>query len=176
MQGCRHNTGFVGCGQDNSTGSIAKQDTGRPVVIVDNAGIGFSTNDQNLFIDTCPDKTVRDGQCIQETAANCLHVESGTIAGNAQFFLDHTGRARETAKKIRGGRRQNNHVDIVSLAFCHFKRFFSCLDPQITALNAFIGIMARQNSASGSDPFVRGLDPLFGQYCGQFVICNPFWR
>jgi hypothetical protein len=146
--------------QNHSARTVAKQDAGRAVVPVQDAGEHFGADNQRIARTACLDHGVGGCQCIDKAAAHRLYVVRGR-ALVAQFGLHQARRAGENV--IGSGSSHHNQVQILGSNARIFQRLTRGLCCQMTGTNTGIGKMALMNTGTLDNPLIGGFDTLLSQ-------------
>ena len=162
------NARLIGGFQHHRARPVAKQDTGTPVVEIEDARKYFRPNYQGPAGSAGFEHGIRHGQSINEATAHSLHIKRRAAVGNAQLVLHNAGRRREHHVRRAGG--NNDQVNLVGFNTCGFERLLSGQHSHVTATNPIIGKPAGLDAGAFNNPLMRCFNARASQLLHQILI------
>ena len=154
----------VGRRDHDGSGPVPEQDTGRPVLVVDDARHHVGADDQRVLVRAGRDQLAGGGEGVGERRAGGAQVESPR-APRADLVLDETGGAREEHVGRDGP--DDDDADVVRRELGVGERAHGGFLAEVRGGDARIDDMPLADPGALEDPLVRGVDHLLQVGVGQ---------
>ena len=165
-QNARRVRGF----QYHRTGAITKEHAGAPVLEIQDAGENFRPDDECAAGATGFDQRIGNGQRIDKSAANRLHIQ-GRAADSTELALQNT--SCRGKHHVRRGGGNDDEIDIKGRAARRLQSRLAGMQGQITANNTLVCKVAGADAAALDDPVVRCLNTVLRQARHHIGIAEP---
>jgi hypothetical protein len=143
------------CGlKQHGTSSVAEDDAGVAILVVDHRRIDVRTDDENFLVDAAFDELGAGRQRVNESAASGGDIEAPAVS-DLEFVLNQAGSGRIHHVGSYGS--DNDGLNVADVRAVTFDKILDGIDGQVAGRNAFFDDMTFADTGPCEDPVVGRL-------------------